>query len=81
MANWHKLMSVLPTKNGRILVATLTVLKFPEADGADRMISRYLLFRRRAQQLMPKVRDWINTNNWLVNIIVYVVFIALILLG
>ena len=28
---------------------------------------------------MPKVRDWMNTNSWLVNIIVYVVFILLIL--
>jgi hypothetical protein len=25
------------------------------------------------------VRDWMNTNSWLVNIIVYVVFIVLIL--
>jgi hypothetical protein len=39
----------------------------------------YLLFRRRAQRVMPKVRDWMNTNSWLVNIIVYVVFILLIL--
>jgi len=39
----------------------------------------YLLFRRRAQQAMPKVRDWMNKNSWLVNIIVYVVFILLIL--
>jgi len=39
----------------------------------------YLLFRRRAQQAMPKVRDWMNTNSWLVNIIVYVIFILLIL--
>src|SRR5215218_3616270 len=39
----------------------------------------YLLFRRRAQQVMPKVRDWMNTNSWLVNIIVYIVFIVLIL--
>jgi hypothetical protein len=29
--------------------------------------------------VMPKVRDWMNTNSWLVNIIVYVVFIVLIL--
>jgi len=28
---------------------------------------------------MPKMRDWMNTNSWLVNIIVYVVFIYLIL--
>jgi hypothetical protein len=28
---------------------------------------------------MPKVRDWMNANSWLVNIIVYIVFIVLIL--
>jgi hypothetical protein len=39
----------------------------------------YLLFRRRAERAMPKVRDWMNTHSWLVNIIVYVVFILLIL--
>ena|SRR5215207_1274515 len=39
----------------------------------------YLLFRRRAQRAMPKVRNWMNTNSWLVNIIVYVIFILLIL--
>jgi hypothetical protein len=41
----------------------------------------YLLFRRRAVTAMPKVRDWMNTNAWLVNIIVYGIFIALILSG
>jgi hypothetical protein len=41
----------------------------------------YLLFQSRAQRLMPKVRDWMNSNSWLVNIIVCVVFIALIVLG
>jgi hypothetical protein len=39
----------------------------------------YLLFRHRAKRAMPKVRDWMNTNSWLVNIIVYVIFIILIL--
>ncbi|MBA2534697.1 MAG: GAP family protein, partial [Rubrobacter sp.] len=39
----------------------------------------YLLFRRRAQRLTPKVRDWMNTNSWLVNIIAYAAFIVLIL--
>ena len=29
---------------------------------------------------MPKVRDWMNSNSWLVNIIVCGVFIALIVL-
>jgi len=38
----------------------------------------YLLFRHRAAQAMPKVRDWMNANSWLVNIIVYAVFIVLI---
>jgi hypothetical protein len=39
----------------------------------------YLLFRRRAEVAMPKVRDWMNANSWLVNIIVYAIFIVLIL--
>jgi hypothetical protein len=39
----------------------------------------YLVFHRRAQRMMPKVRDWMNANSWLVNIIVYVIFILLIL--
>lgn len=39
----------------------------------------YVLFRGRAQRLMPKVRDWMNTHSWLVNIVTYVVFILLIL--
>jgi hypothetical protein len=39
----------------------------------------YLLFRRRAERMMPKVREWMNTNSWLVNIVVYVIFILLIL--
>jgi hypothetical protein len=28
---------------------------------------------------MPRIRDWMNANSWLVNIIVFVIFIALIL--
>jgi hypothetical protein len=39
----------------------------------------YLLFRRRAIATMPKVRNWMNTNSWLLNIIVCGIFIALIL--
>jgi hypothetical protein len=38
----------------------------------------YLLFHRRAQTAMPKVRDWMNANSWLVNIIVCGIFILLI---
>jgi Sap-like sulfolipid-1-addressing protein len=39
----------------------------------------YVLFRRRAQVAMPMVRDWMKANSWLVNIVVYAIFIALIL--
>jgi hypothetical protein len=60
------LVAALPFIGATILIAALPVLS-------------YLLFRRRAEQAMPKVRDWMNTNSWLVNIIVYVIFILLIL--
>ncbi len=59
-------IAALPFIAATVLVAALPLLV-------------YLLFHRRAQRLMPKVRDWMNTHSWLVNIIVYVVFILLIL--
>jgi hypothetical protein len=64
--NGASLVAGLPFIGATILIAALPVLF-------------YLLFRRRAQRLMPKVREWMNTNSWLVNIIVYVIFIFLIL--
>jgi len=60
------LLAALPFVATTILIAALPMLS-------------YLLFRRRAEVAMPKVRDWMNTNSWLVNIIVYVIFIVLIL--
>lgn len=39
----------------------------------------YLLFHRRAVTAMPRVRDWMNANSWLVNIIVCAIFVVLIL--
>jgi hypothetical protein len=39
----------------------------------------YLLFRRRAAAVMPGVRDWMNANSWVINILVCLVFVALIL--
>jgi threonine/homoserine/homoserine lactone efflux protein len=59
------LVAALPFIAATVLVAALPLLFF-------------LLFHRRAQQFMPKVRDWMNANSWLVNIIVCGVFIALI---
>jgi hypothetical protein len=64
--NDASLLGAVPFVAATIFIAALPVLS-------------YLLFRHRAQQAMPKVRDWMNTNSWLVNIIVYVVFIVLIL--
>ena len=60
------LLGAVPFMVATILIAALPVMS-------------YLLFRRRAERVMPKVRDWMNTHSWLVNIIVYVVFILLIL--
>jgi hypothetical protein len=59
------LIAALPFIAGTVLVAALPLLL-------------YLLFYRRAQRVMPKVRDWMNTNSWLVNIIVCGVFILII---
>jgi hypothetical protein len=64
--NNASLLAALPFVAATIFIAALPLLT-------------YLLFRRRAQRVMPKVRDWMNTNSWLVNIIVYVIFILLIL--
>jgi hypothetical protein len=64
--NNASLLAALPFVVATIFIAALPVLA-------------YLLFHRRAQQVMPKVREWMNTNSWLVNIIVCVVFIVLIL--
>jgi Sap, sulfolipid-1-addressing protein len=64
--NNASLLAAVPFMAATIFIAALPVLS-------------YLLFRHRAKRAMPKVRDWMNKNSWLVNIIVYVIFIVLIL--
>ena len=64
--NDASLLSALPFVVATIFIAALPVLS-------------YLLFHRRAVRVMPKVRDWMNANSWLVNIFVYIIFIILIL--
>jgi Sap-like sulfolipid-1-addressing protein len=64
--NNASLLAALPFIAATVLIAALPVLS-------------YMVFHRRAQRLMPKVRDWMNSHSWLVNIIVYVIFIVLIL--
>jgi cytochrome c biogenesis protein CcdA len=36
-------------------------------------------FGARAQALMPKVRDWMNANAWVISELVFAIFIALVL--
>ena len=64
--NNASLLAALPFIAATVLIAALPVLAF-------------MVFHGRAQRLMPKVRDWMNANSWLVNIIVFVIFIVLIL--
>lgn len=38
----------------------------------------YVLFRKRAVVAMPKVRSWMESNSWVVNIVAYVFFLFLV---
>jgi Sap, sulfolipid-1-addressing protein len=53
------------------LVATVLIAALP--------LLGYLLFRNRAERIMPKVRDWMTSHSWLINIIVCLIFVVLIL--
>ena len=64
--NSGSFVDALPFIGATVLIAALPLLA-------------YLVFRRRAAEAMPKVRDWMNTKSWLVNIIAAVIFIVLIL--
>lgn len=64
--NDHSLVDAVPFILLTALIAALPLLG-------------YLLFHRRAVTAMPKLRDWMNTNSWLVNIIVCMIFIVLII--
>jgi hypothetical protein len=64
--NDKPLINALPLWGLTLVIAALPILS-------------YLLFRNRAKTAMPKVRDWMFANSWLVNIIVIGIFIVLIL--
>jgi hypothetical protein len=64
--NDHSLIEAAPFWGLTLLIAALPLLT-------------YLLFRHRAERAMPRVRDWMTTNSWLVNIFVLGLFIFLIL--
>lgn len=60
------LLSLLPFLGLVLLLAAAPLLAF-------------CIFHHRAVKVMPRVRDWIEANSWLVSIVVYCVFIYLIL--
>jgi hypothetical protein len=65
-------------QSGDSLIGALPFLALTELIAALPLLT-YLLFRSRAKEAMPKVRDWMSANSWLVNIIVLGIFIFLIL--
>jgi hypothetical protein len=64
--------------NGDSLIAAVPFLALTLLIAAAPLLA-YLLLGRRAKEAMPKVRDWMSANSWLVNIIVLGIFIVLIL--
>jgi ABC-type Fe3+ transport system permease subunit len=63
--NGDSLLDAVPFLALTVLIAALPLLG-------------YLLLGRRAKEAMPKVRDWMSANSWLVNIIVLGIFVVLI---
>jgi len=64
----HKMhyYSVFPFLALTLLIAALPLLSF-------------LVFKKRAEKAMPKVRAWLDTHAWIVNEVVIVFFICMIL--
>ena len=64
-------------QNGESLLTALPFVALTTLVVAAPLLA-YVIFHRRAARAMPKVRDWMNSNSWLVNIIVFAIFIVLI---
>jgi small neutral amino acid transporter SnatA (MarC family) len=64
--NESDVVAALPFVAATVLLAALPLLAF-------------LLFHPRAIRLMPRVRDWMDPNAWLINVVVYCFFILLLL--
>ncbi|WP_119727732.1 GAP family protein [Thermomonospora amylolytica] len=60
------LAAALPFIAATVLVAALPLLLL-------------LLFHRRAERLMPRVREWMNSHSWVINVAACLIFVALIL--
>ncbi|MCG2796884.1 MAG: GAP family protein [Actinomycetia bacterium] len=66
----HKMhfSSVFPFFALTLLIAAMPVLSF-------------LLLRKRAERVMPRVRDWLDSRGWIINEVVIVFFILMTLFG
>ncbi|GLX00409.1 hypothetical protein Misp02_44950 [Microtetraspora sp. NBRC 16547] len=61
-----RLIAALPFIGATLVIAALPLLGL-------------LLFRERAERAMPRVREWMTSHGWLINIATCLIFIALIL--
>ncbi len=64
--NGSPVTDALPFLAATVLIAALPLLA-------------YLVFRRRAERVMPQVRDWMAGNSWVVTVVTCGIFVALIL--
>ena len=66
----HKMhfYSILPFFALTLFIAAMPVLSF-------------LLFKKRAERIMPGVQDWMDSHGWIINEVVLVFFILLTLFG
>ena len=60
--------SIFPFFVLTLLIAAIPILSF-------------LLFRKRAKRVMPRVRDWLDSHGWIINEVVIVFFILMMLFG
>ncbi|MFD7503399.1 GAP family protein [Streptomyces sp. NPDC059850] len=60
------LAEALPFIGATVLIAALPLLV-------------YVVFRNRARRAMPRLREWLNTHSWVVNIAACLLFIVLLL--
>jgi len=58
--------SIFPFFALTLLIAAIPLLSF-------------LLFRKRAEQVMPRIQTWLDTNGWIINEVVIVFFIVMLL--
>lgn len=66
-ANWLHDNDLSVTHGWPLVAAATLLMALP--------ILGYLLLGKRAKAAMPKIRDWLTSNSWLVNIVVIVYFI------